>query len=476
VNQQSCSIYAYSNCSNFEAPWGTTLGPGPSGNPADLQLPNAAAISTGVPLFSFGDYNRSNKLPYTLNQTLDIQWQPRNDLLIDIGYVGNLGRHEVVPLPFNQAQIASPSHPLLKGSPNEQDYTYGYSIVTTPGGFTPINLPNGQPYQETFEGGNVDLRVPYIGYSSESESYTAAGISAYNALQAHVEKRLSHGLRVGASYTYSHSDDEQSALGLFYNGNNPLNLRSGYGLSDFDRKHVLNFTYTYELPKFFSLTSIKGRIADGWAFSGLTVIQSGQPYSVVDNSGAVGSIFYGVNDGITNPIVPLNGCTPAQAVTGASGTNAIPGEPKTYALNAACFGIPLLAPGALGGAIPSNDPYETNFIANGQRNIFRQPWQRRADISLTKLTQITERSSLKYRFDVFNLTNTASFDIPIDDVSQNINFNGFPAVGTPATLNPCNTNFSGSLYVCPTTGSGLGITNKTIGSPRQIQMSLSLVF
>jgi hypothetical protein len=121
---------------------------------------------------------------------------------------------------------------------------------------------------------------------------------------------MSHGLQVGFSYTYSHVTDEQSAMGLFHNGNNPLNLRSGYGLSDFDRKHVMNFTYRYELPKFFSLSSFKGKIADGWAISGLTVIQSGQPYSVVDYSGAVGSIFYGVNDGITNPIVPLVGCTP----------------------------------------------------------------------------------------------------------------------------------------------------------------------
>ena len=39
-------------------------------------------------------------------------------------------------------------------------------------------------------------------------------------------------------------------MGLFYNGNNPLDLRSGYGLSDYDRKHVINFTYRYELPKF----------------------------------------------------------------------------------------------------------------------------------------------------------------------------------------------------------------------------------
>lgn len=476
VNSQACSIYGYSNCSNFEAPWGTSLGPPPSGNPADLALPNAENISFGQPLFSFADYNRANKLPYTMNQTLDIQWQPRNDLVFEVGYVGNLGRHEVVPLPFNQAQIASPTNPIRPGTPFEQDFTYGYSVVTqnTSYPYPSINLPSGScatcgtPYQQTFEGGNVDLRVPYIGYSAESESYTAAGISAYNALQTHMEKRMSHGLQIGASYTYSHATDEQSAMGLFYNGNNPENLRSGYGLSDFDRKHVFNFTYTYELPKFFSVSSLKGRIADGWAISGLTVLQSGQPYSVVDYSGAVGSIFYGVNDGITNPVVPLSGCTPKQALTGASGAGSTP------ALKASCFGLPLLSPGGLNGAIPSNDPYETNFIDHGQRNIFRQTWQRRADISISKVTQITERSSLRFTFDVFNLTNTASFDIPIDDVSQNINFQGFPTSTQPSTTTPCDTTYT-ALYVCPTL-SGLGITNKTISSPRQIQMSLRLNF
>jgi hypothetical protein len=480
VNQQSCSTFGYSYCSTFEAPWGTTLGPGPSGNPADLNLPNAGDIESGAPLFSFADYNRANKLPYTMNQTLDIQWQPRNDLIFEIGYVGNLGRHAVVPLPFNQAQIASPTNPVRAGTPVEQDFTYGYSIVTAPGSFNTINLPAGscascgQPYQETFEGGNVDLRVPYIGYSAESESYTAAGISAYHALQTHLEKRMSHGLSVGASYTFSHATDEQSAMGLFYNGNNPQELRSGYGLSDFDRKHVFNFTYTYRLPTFFSLSSVKGKIVDGWAISGLTVIQSGQPYSIVDYSGAVGSIFYGVNDGITNPVVPLSGCTPKQALTGASGAHATVGEPNTFALNATCFGLPLLNPGDLNGAIPSNDPYETNFIAHGERNIFRQTWQRDADVSISKVTQFTERVSLKYQMDVFNITNTASFDIPIDDVSQNINFNGFPVVGQAGATTPCNTDFT-AIYVCPSL-SGLGITNKTIGHPRQIQMSLHLIF
>ena len=69
-------------------------------------------INNGQPI-SLGVYDRGNKLPYTMNYTLDIQWQPRNDVAVEIGYVGNLGRHQVIPVPFNQPGIASPSSPLL---------------------------------------------------------------------------------------------------------------------------------------------------------------------------------------------------------------------------------------------------------------------------------------------------------------------------------------------------------------------------
>jgi hypothetical protein len=309
---------------------------------------------------------------------------------------------------------------------------------------------------------------------AESELYTAEGISSYNALQAHLEKRLSHGLQLGVSYTYSRSFDEQSALGLFYNGNNPLNLRDGYGPSDFDRTHVISIDYHYELPKFYSANSWEGKVVDGWAVQGVVTVQSGQPYSVIDYSGAVGSAFYSIFDGITNPIDPLaSGCTAKSALTGAVGVT--PGSP---ALKADCFALPLLAPGALNGAIPSNDTFETNFTS-GQRNIFRQSWQRRADISILKSTQITERYTLKYTFDVFNLTNTPSFDIPIDNVTQNLNFSAYPISGicpSPTISTPgCNNaaNFGNPFFNAP---GGLGQVTKTIGSARQVQMSLSLSF
>ena len=90
------------------------------------------------------------------------------------------------------------------------------------------------------------------------------------------------------------------------------------------------------MHNFFSESSLAGKFADGWAIRGITVLQSGQPYSIIDYSGAVGSIFYGIYNGITNPIVPLApGCTPQSAFTGYTGTSA--GLP---ALNAACFTYP----------------------------------------------------------------------------------------------------------------------------------------
>jgi hypothetical protein len=123
--------------------------------------------------------------------------------------------------------------------------------------------------------------------------------------------------------------------------------------------------------------------------------------------------------------------------------------------------------------VPCGDTFETTF-ASGQRNIFRESWQKRADMSIVKITQLTERFALKYSFDVYNLTNHPSFDIPIDNVTQNAHFSPTPVLGTTPASSGCGTsNVTSGFYACPT---GLGQVTKTIGSPRQIQMSLSLSF
>jgi hypothetical protein len=84
--------------------------------------------------------------------------------------------------------------------------------------------------------------------------------------------------------------------------------------------------------------------------------------------------------------------------------------------------------------------------------------------------------------DVYNLTNHASFDVPMDNVSQNLTFNAFPSTASTPNAVPsaaqCAANgdnpfVAGFFYQCP---AGLGQTVHTIGSPRQIQMSLAFTF
>src|SRR6202041_426322 len=129
----------------------------------------------------------------------------------------------------------------------------------------------------------------------------------------------------------------------------------------------------------------------------------------------------------------------------------------------------------LASAVPAGDTVETSFTT-GQRNIFRQAAQKRADISLVKETSITERFNLKYTFDVYNLTNTTSFDVPGNEVSQNQFYDAFPVAGTtpaPTGCAPDGSQTNDSFYNCP---GGLGIIPHDIGSPRQIQMSLAFNF
>ena len=61
---------------------------------------------------NFGIYDKNNVLPYTINYTLNVQWQPRNDLAIGLGYTGNRGRHSVIPIPINEPGIATPTNPI----------------------------------------------------------------------------------------------------------------------------------------------------------------------------------------------------------------------------------------------------------------------------------------------------------------------------------------------------------------------------
>jgi hypothetical protein len=406
-------------------------------------IPNTAQLRKGATAYTFGGYDPSNVLPYTEEWSLDLQWQPLNSLQLSLGYVGNRSLHQVLPIPFNEPGIATPSNPI-----HGEVYSYGFNIL-------PAENVN------TFDGGNTDLRVPYIGYSANSVFYKTEGIASYNGLQFGLRKRLSKGLQITAGYTWSHSLDEQSGLGLFYNGNDPLNPRTSYATSTYDRTHVTTVQYLYQFPNAARENSIVGKIADGWALSGITVLQSGFPYNPIDYSGVVGSIYYSHNVNIIDPVIPLKpGVTVAQAtLQGTTGYNIN----KPF-VDSNGFYVPAVAPGQMGAppcaTVNGNqvcDTFETAF-GDTSRNIFRAPFQFRADVTVSKLIRIGEKVSLKYQADFFNIFNHPTFDAPNVSASQYF------------------TNFSTNVPTYQGFRSSFGLIQNTIGSPRLIQMALHLVF
>ncbi len=430
-------------------PFGTTAPAPPAGTPAAFlaQLPNIAQTISGkfpggnkYGPFLFGGYDIGNKLPYSQNWTFDLQYQLSNTWMFSAGYVGDHGNHLVLPIPFNQPGIATASNPI-----NGQTSSYG--------GVSPLDLPNEPIFTSEFAG-NAPLRVPYIGYDMNSVLYKGEGISNYDALQLQVRKRLSFGLQLTGSYTWSHSLDEQSGLGLFFTGNNPIDPRSSYASSDFDRTHVFLINYTYTVPK---LTNNKGLgyAVNGWTISGQTVAQSGEPYSVYDYSGAVGSLYYGSDIYIANPIVPLNpGVTAQQAqLQGTTGVNA--GKPV---LNVADFFPQFVAPGTNGVppcASPTLCDTDESLFSGTGRNIFRAPFQVRFDMGLQKVFTIADKYRLRFDATAFNIFNHANFDAPNNDVTFFHDFEG-PPLAVP----------EGSL----------GFIQHTIGSPRFLQLALHLSF
>lgn len=462
----------------FASPFGTTPPPPSPNSLAGIasEIPNISQLianttpfctSTGQsrcgPL-QFAGFDPRNVLPYTENWTFDVQWQPVNDLVLDLAYVGNHGVHEVVSVPFNQPGIATTSNPI-----NGQSYSYGYTV---PG----VSAENVSTLVSGYATGNASIRVPFIGFDPNSQYYESAGQSNYNALQFSLTKRMTHGLTVAASYTWSHALDEQSGEGLFPTSNDPQNLPGAYGNSDFDRAHVFTTSYQYLLPKAQSLTGFASQVVNGWGVSGVTVAQSGQPYSIVDYTGSVGSILYGGGDfELGNLIVPIGGAGATSTKVKLQGTTGV--NPGTPVLNVNAFGIPLIAPGQMG--VPACDPvtgvcdsYETGFGTTG-RNIFRAPFQARFDFAVFKNFKINERFNLRFDVQAFNIFNHPSFDAP----SNNIKFN-------PYYLNPPDyngyTNFtpcipSTGAYVCPPSGQ-LGVIQHTIGSPRFLQMALHFTF
>jgi len=385
--------------------------------PKCSSIDNQENYTDCTPTIDFGAYGNNNVLPYTINYTLGVQYQPSNDLSFKVAYVGNRGRHSVIPIPFNEPGIATPSHPIWG-----EKASYGWEVLnqnnlyTDSYGYQQYQAIAGEPWN-TYSGGNIDFRVPYVGYNFNSALFKTVGVSAYDALETHVEKRLSHNVQGGLSYTWSHALDEQSDIGIFFTGDNPDRLRDSWASSDFDRTNVLSANFQVLVPDTAKAHSMMAYVTNGWNVTGVAIAQSGQPYSLYEFYGASGSLYVGNYPNLMNPVLGIKDPhNPKSAFTGNKGSFRGAGGNYIPAIDPTQIAINYLTPGEKGipvstGSDPS-DIYETDFTPNDQRNLFRQAFQKRLDMSLRKKFQITEKLGLVYSFNVFNLFNTTSLDIP----------------------------------------------------------------
>lgn len=350
-----------------------------------LYSPN---YSPAQPAIGLNSVDPNLRTPYLNQWGANFQYEVLKNMRLEVGYSGSKG----VALPdrraINQALLASPT--------------------------TPVNGIT------TNTSANTSLRVPYIGFSpSGLLAEETAADSRYNALQATLTRNYANGLRFLVSYTFSKSIDDTSggSTSIFSEiTGDESNMSSSKGRSDFDRTHrvVANFGYQLPAPGFgLSRTAIGRRLFSGWEISGVTVLQSGTPFSVTDSGGAV---FYGTT-GSRGNWAP--GATLATAQLSGS-----PESRLTQYFNTAAFSRP------------------GNFFGNAGRNILRGPLQRNVDFSVNKRFAITERVAAEVRSEFFNVFNLVNFANP-----------------------------NGSLA-----STSFGIIAATEGNPRIVQFAMKLIF
>jgi hypothetical protein len=266
-------------------------------------------------------------------------------------------------------------------------------------GFGVINPATGQPYtynerspynnafstQYTDQAGVTTTVTCCSGYSFGYNGDD--GVNSYRALQIKLDHRISSGLTVNGSYTYSRATDQGGNDGVYQ-----PDLRQFTGRQDYNRDSVLILTSLYELPfgkgKHF-LGNI-GRGADlllgGWQWNATMVIGSGLPFS--PSYGECNS------DRDTGP------CRPSLTGSFSMGSGSFDNQNRQVVYFKPV--APLATNGAVSG--PFTRPQVGTF-GNIQRNSFTGPGEFLSDMSIFKNFTITEQVKAQFQAEFFNVFN-----------------------------------------------------------------------
>ena len=310
--------------------------------------------------------------PYTQEYNLNTQIAFARDYLLEVGYVGTRGLHVAGCREFNQALLAGPTNPI-----------------------------NGET---TNSAANVIQRLPFDGISPGSLLCESVFNMNYNSLQASMTKRLSRGLQFLGSYTWSRNLDQTSGSSgnaVFETHlltNDQTNFQQAYGPTDFDRTHRGVLSAVYNTPVVRSLPGWAAKAVSNWQVSGVFVVQSGTPITVLDYSaGAV----YG-----NYPFENRAQVSGLKTTTSGSMFSRV----HSRYLDPAGFTSAPIAPYGTG-------PADTDF-GNSGVGLVRGPGQFNIDMAFERALPVWESHSFHMRAELFNLTNGANFSNPNNNLSS----------------------------------------------------------
>src|SRR3984893_3694883 len=235
--------------------------------------------------------------PYMQQWHFDVQQEVAHNTVATLSYVGSKGTH--LPQDSNLNQLFPPSGP--------NPYALGEPIITdstSPSFNTDCTNPNSPIVNGVALAPGSDAAIhvgvaacglvtaplrPFLGYGTITHLQEKAS-SHYHALQTSIRRNVGQ-LTVGAAYTWSHSIDDSSDRGdsSFVNA---YNFAANRASSNFDQRHILNFSYVWDIPLFRN-SGIGHTLLGGWHLSGIASVGSGTPFSAVfntDNAGVANGV------------------------------------------------------------------------------------------------------------------------------------------------------------------------------------------
>jgi hypothetical protein len=239
-------------------------------------------------------------------------------------------------------------------------------------------------------GVNIAALRPYLGYGALRIAENS-GRSIYNSLQLSADKRYANGLKVGAAYTLGKSEDNASdKRNVLWNTYDDTNY---WGLSSFDRTHVLSVYYIYDLPFWREQDTLIKNVLGGWQISGSSFFRTGTPFSITRTNDIAG-----VGDGGNGQPVDLVGDINANA-NGKFSDGAAADD--NFIFNPLAFANP--AAGKFG---------------NETRNILRNPGDQQWDLAIFKNFALGGTQKLQFRMEMFNFINHPNLSGPNGDITS----------------------------------------------------------